>query len=226
MGPLDAPTDRLISVVKVVFNSMASSFRPSPRSFARVLSLIGLLALAASGLPQRADAEVYFDVRALLSGHFQRSERVTFVRVQPTSTERAAIEQRTGRPLARAAYNVFVAQTGGRVDGYAVVDEETGQHEPIRFAVFFDASGQVTRHEIVEYREAYGGEVRQDRFRRQFVGRGPASSYRLGDEIDSVSGATISARAMCAGVQRAAMLVEIARRRPTVAPAAARTASR
>lgn len=174
----------------------------------------------------RAEAEVYFDVRTLLTQHFQRSERVAFVRVVPSAAERAAIEQRTGRRLARASYNVFVARTASRIDGYAIVDEEIAQHEPIRFAVFFDANGQVTRHEIVEYREAYGGEVRHDRFRRQFVGRGVGSTFRLGDDIDSVSGATLSARSMCAGVQRAVMLVDIARRQTPSAASASRTASR
>lgn len=184
------------------------------------------VALVVLAWPSLADAEVFFDVRALLAAHFQRSARVSFVRVQLSAVERAAIEQRTGRSVARPAYNVFVAQTGSRIDGFAVVDEEIGQHEPIRFAVFFDANGHVTRHEIVEYREAYGGEVRRDRFRRQFVGRAATSSFRLGDEIDSISGATMSARSMCVGVQRAAMLVEIARRRAPTQTASVRTANR
>lgn len=194
------------------------------RSLGSRVAPLAALAIALVAWPALAGAEVYFDVRALLSSHFQRSERVSFVRVTPTAAERASIEQRTGRRAPRASYNVFVARTGDRVDGYAIVDEELGQHEPIRFAVFFDANGQVSRHEIVEYREAYGGEIRQARFRTQFVGRSATSAYRLGDDIDSVSGATISARSMCAGVQRAAMLVEIARRQ-SGAPAA-RTASR
>lgn len=146
--------------------------------------------------------------RRLLSEQFHASTRVSFARVGGASAERSAIERRLGARLAKPDYAVFVATTGARVDGYAVFDAERGQHELIDYAVFFDAAGVVTRVEVLEYREPYGEAIRGERFRRQFLGRRGSSGFRADHAIDVVSGATISSRSMCAGVQRAAVLVE------------------
>ncbi|MEM8593250.1 MAG: FMN-binding protein [Pseudomonadota bacterium] len=49
--------------------------------------------------------------------------------------------------------------------------------------------------QVMEYRESYGGEIKQSRFRDQFVGatlRPVKQSYALSKRIDGISGATIS----------------------------------
>jgi len=173
-------------------------------------ALLGALLVAGlCGAPSRgaAEAGVYTTVRALLSEVFRDSERVSYVRVTPDDEERSHIEARLGRPLPRGEYTVYVATTAGAVDGYAVFDEERGQHELISFGTFFDARGEITRVEVLAYREAYGDGIRAERFRRQFVGRDATSRFRPGQEIDAISGATISSRAMCTGVERASVLV-------------------
>lgn len=148
------------------------------------------------------------DPRALLAEQFRASERVTYVRVAPQGVERAAIEHRLGRPLPRGEYTFYVASTRGRVDGYALFDDERGQHELISFGTFFDAHGRITRVEVMAYREPYGDGIRSERFRHQFVGRTSASGFRPNDDIDAISGATISSRAMCVGVKRASVILE------------------
>jgi hypothetical protein len=100
-----------------------------------------------------------------------------------------------------------VAQGAGGVDGYAILDEEPGQHLPIGFAVKFSPAGVVLRQEIMVYRERYGDEVRDERFRRQFVGKTARDGLRPGEDIMAVSGATISSRAMAVGVRRALLLL-------------------
>lgn len=167
-----------------------------------------MIVLAGLGaLPGGASAEVFFTTRALLSDQFKRSERVTFVEVRPTHEQLQRIEQALGRKLPKAAYTFYVATTGGKVDGYALFDEERGQHEPISFATFFDAEGRVARVEVVAYREPYGDGIREERFRRQFVGKSGSAGFAPDRDIDAVSGATISSRSMCIGVQRASLLL-------------------
>jgi electron transport complex protein RnfG len=160
------------------------------------------------GVPSAAFAKDFFSVRELLSDQFKTSERVSFVRVHPTPEQAARLSSKIGRPLARTEYTVYYATTAGKVDGYALVDDELGQHEPITFATFFDREGQVTRVEIVTYREPFGDGVRSPRFRQQFVGRGAQSGFAPDRDIDAISGATISSRALCVGVKRATLLVE------------------
>jgi electron transport complex protein RnfG len=168
-----------------------------------------LLAVALLSWPtQLAQAEVFFTTRDLLSDQFRSSARVSFVHVKPTTEQLQRIEQRLGRRLPKRDYTFYVASTGGKVDGYALFDEERGQHEPISFATFFDADAKVTRVEIVAYREPYGDGIRAERFRRQFLGKSGRGGFALDRDVDAISGATISSRSMCIGVQRASVLLE------------------
>lgn len=167
---------------------------------------LALVLLAAR--PEPAAAKDYFSVRDLLAEQFKRSERVTFVRVKPTPAQAERLRASLGRSLPEREYTFYVATTAGRVDGYALFDEERGQHEPISFATFFDPQGHVTRVEIVAYREPFGDGVRSPRFREQFVGKDAASGFAPDRDIDAISGATISSRALCVGVKRAALLLD------------------
>ena len=171
-----------------------------------IVAALGLVAVAPTAAA--SGGEVYFTVRQLLADEFSGSERVSFVRVAPKSEVRAAIEKRLGRKLPHGEYTFYVARTGDHVDGYALFDEERGQHELISFGTFFDAQGKVTRVEVLAYREPYGDGIRAERFRRQFVGRGAVSGFRAEHDIDAVSGSTISSHAMCVGVQRASVLLD------------------
>ena len=77
------------------------------------------------------------------------------------------------------------------------------------------------RQEIVVYREARGDEVRDEHFRAQFVGKGADDAIDTDSDIQVVSGATISSRAMAVGVKRAVVLFD-----ELVKPTAVATASR
>lgn len=166
-----------------------------------VATLAGSL-LAASG-----DAQVYYSVRGLLAEQFRQSELVDFQRIQLTDQDRELLEKRLGQKLERKEYTFYVAHSGDHVDGYALFDREIGQHEYIDFATFFDGEGRVTRVEVVAYREPYGEGIRSKRFRKQFVGKEAASGFRPGHDIDVISGATLSARAMAKAVKRATLLL-------------------
>ena len=166
-----------------------------------------LLALAGSGLGAVGHAQVYYSVRGLLSEQFRQSQVVDFQRIQITAERRGAIERQLGQKLPKEEYIFYVAHSGDHVDGYALFDREIGQHEYIDFATFFDGEGRVTRVEVVAYREPYGGGIRSKRFRTQFVGKAAASGFRPGHDIDVISGATLSARAMAKAVERATLLL-------------------
>jgi len=169
--------------------------------FALVMIGVGLI-------PAPVGSQVFFSARGLLSSHFQKSERVEFVRVRPTGDSKRRVERKIGHALKRAEYTFYVARTAGRPDGFALFDSEKGQHEPIDVATFFDASGQVGRVEIVAYREAYGDGIRSNGFRKQFVGRTGRSTFRVGNDIDVISGATISSRSLTRAVHRATVLLD------------------
>lgn len=176
-------------------------------SYAFVWACLATLLIDAS-LPPRTGAVEFTTPQALLSQRFRSSERVTFVKVRPDAAQRSALQARLGRALPKPEYTFFVATSHGQPDGYALFDDELGQHEPISFATFFDAQGQITGVDVVAYREPFGDGIRAERFRKQFVGRTAASQFRSGSDIDTIAGATISSRSMCIGVERAAVLFE------------------
>ncbi len=92
-----------------------------------------------------------------------------------------------------------------RVDsllGFAVVGNVLGKDQPITFLVAIDPTDRLKDVDILVYREPYGGEVAYEPWRRQFRGKSARDSLRVGKEIRSISGATISVHAVTLGVRR------------------------
>jgi len=150
----------------------------------------------------------YFTTRAVLAEFFPRSEHVGYRTFALDKSMRARLAQRLGYAPVRDRYTIFVATSHGQIDGYAVVDDEQGLHQPITFATRLSPRGMVERVEIMVYREPRGDEVRDARFRKQFEGKTSQDQLRLNRDIDAVSGATVSSASLAVGVRRATVLVE------------------
>ena len=86
--------------------------------------------------------------------------------------------------------------------GFAAVGNVLGKDQPITFLVAIDPADRLMDVDILVYREPYGGEVAYEPWRRQFRGKTAADSVRVGREIRSISGATISVQAVTLGVKR------------------------
>jgi Na+-transporting NADH:ubiquinone oxidoreductase subunit NqrC len=77
-----------------------------------------------------------------------------------------------------------------------------GKHEFITYALALTPDGTIRGIEILDYRETYGGEIRNPNWRRQFVGKRSGSRLRLDEDIKNISGATLSSRHVTDGVRR------------------------
>ncbi|MFC4763949.1 FMN-binding protein [Dyella koreensis] len=86
--------------------------------------------------------------------------------------------------------------------GWFIADQVVGKHEFIPFAVAIDAQGAVKSVEILEYRETFGDQVRNEAWRAQFVGKTHDAPLKLGSDIKNISGATLSSRHITDGVKR------------------------
>jgi Na+-translocating ferredoxin:NAD+ oxidoreductase RnfG subunit len=100
------------------------------------------------------------------------------------------------------AGRVWKAQAGDRVIGQFVFDRVIGKHLFIDYAVALGPGGQVQRVEILQYRESYGGEVRQGSWLAQFIGKTRGSSLEINKDIRNISGATLSSLHVTEGVKR------------------------
>src|SRR5215469_3135438 len=94
------------------------------------------------------------------------------------------------------------AQAGDKLLGLFVVDHVIGKHLYIDYAVALDPAGRVMRVDILQYRESYGGEVRQASWLAQFVGKTSASQLTVDQDIRNISGATLSSHHVTEGVKR------------------------
>lgn len=178
-----------------------------------ILSRLTLaLALAASVVfvaPPAHAQTAYYSTESLLLSFFPDADRVTYAQVSLDHADLALLEERLGYRPDRADWTIFIALTGGDVTGFAIVDDELGQHEPITFGVRMDPAAVIDRVEVVVYREPYGDEVRDERFRRQFVGRDWREPIRVGHEIVAISGATISSHSLARGASRASAVLSV-----------------
>ena len=98
--------------------------------------------------------------------------------------------------------SVLRVSRGDSLLGYAAVGNVIGKDQPITFLVAIDPQDRLKDVDILVYREPYGGEVAYEPWRRQFRGKTTADSLRVGKEIRSISGATISVHAVTLGVRR------------------------
>jgi Na+-translocating ferredoxin:NAD+ oxidoreductase RnfG subunit len=115
-----------------------------------------------------------------------------------TADQQRQIEQLAGVPASRPQLRVWRAPTGGLF----IVDEVIGKHELITYALGLNADGSVRQIEILDYRESYGWEIRNQNWRHQFVGKTTADPVRLDRDIRNISGATMSCRHVTEGVKR------------------------
>ena len=91
-----------------------------------------------------------------------------------------------------------------------IVDEVVGKHEMITYALGISPDGSVKQIEILEYRESYGHEVAQEKWRAQFVGKTGSSVLKLNKDIENISGATLSAKHLTDGVKRLLVMYDLA----------------
>jgi len=68
--------------------------------------------------------------------------------------------------------------------------------------VALDLSGKVRRVDILQYRESYGGEVRDASWLAQFVGKTSGSALQVDRDIRNISGATLSSHHVTEGVKK------------------------
>src|SRR5438477_11857355 len=128
--------------------------------------------------------------------------------VKLTSVQRKAIEQASGVRVLHDEQQVWRVSGGG----WFIVDEVVGKHEFITYAAGLNLDGSVKQIEIMDYRETYGGQIRDQKWRAQFVGKTSKSTLKLDSDVKNISGATLSCRHITDGVKRLLAVYEIALR--------------
>jgi len=159
------------------------------------------VAVVAAAVPAPVTATVYLSIedaqRAMFPGDRFIPHPIAF-----TPEQRKAIAQASGAQPYDKVQRIWEARAGDKRAGWFMVDRVIGKHDYITYAVALTADGAVRGVEILEYRETYGGEIRNPKWRQQFVGKRPGAALKLDSDIKNISCATLSSKHVADGVRR------------------------
>lgn len=160
---------------------------------------IGVFLLAALSLPVPA-ADVYLPPERFLSEAFGGEVPKPSVLWISRAT-RDTVERILGHSA-----GALRARYWAKEDRTAWILEEIGKTEPITTGIVVD-NGAIMRINVLIYRESRGWEVRYPFFTDQFKGATLTAAHELDRNIDGISGATLSVRALTR-LARVALLLD------------------
>lgn len=127
-----------------------------------------------------------------------------------------SFSEKDGQPPVFKAYRTDPVSGEQQLVGYAfltpdVPPEEVGYSAPIEVLVGMDLEGRITGIEVLYYRESirsiWGDFLSTPGYQEQFAGKHISDAFRVGRDIDGISRATITVRAMSRGIRNSARRV-------------------
>lgn len=126
-----------------------------------------------------------------------------------TSAQKDKIKELSGVRQRWDTQQIWRVIKSGKTVGWFAVDEVIGKHEFITYGVGFTPDGHVTGIEIMSYRETHGGQIRDEAWRKNFVGKSLADPFKLDVDVPNNSGGTLSSRNVLDGVKRILVIQQI-----------------
>ncbi|MBC7217498.1 MAG: RnfABCDGE type electron transport complex subunit G [Candidatus Caldatribacterium sp.] len=173
------------------------------------LALTVVCALAALGL-----SFVYVVTRGRIAEEAKRELNEALTLVFPEGEEFASLNLTSLGVLPESKevkfLEVYEAKKGGKREGLVVKVASTGYGGPIVLLVGVSTEeGVITGIKVLEHQETpgLGSNVAEEAFLSQFLGKPLSSSFTVGEDIQAVSGATISSRAVARACAKVAELL-------------------
>ena len=149
-----------------------------------------------------AQATIYFTGDAVKKALFPNATRFADRSVTLTKEQMKAIAKAAGTRVTAAKVTALDAYGASGKLGTLFIDKVYGKHEFITYAVALDAAGAVKGVEVMDYRESYGDQIRQAKWRAQFTGKRYGQPLQIDKQIKNISGATLSCVHITEGVRR------------------------
>lgn len=93
-------------------------------------------------------------------------------------------------------HTLYRINTSKQAQGYAFVGKAPSKTDTFEYLVLFDNNFQIKKTAVLVYREDYGGEIASKRWLSQFMNKQDQLKFAYGDNINAISGATISVQSM------------------------------
>lgn len=153
-------------------------------------------------------AEVFMTEEQAVEIMLPKSARIRKELLRLSQEKKELVEQRIGWKFPEDSFEVYIGESGDKVDGYAMTHNTIGKHKHMTYMVGVDARGRCSDVELLVFREAKGSEVGRKRFNSQYDGKTVHDPIRINKDIINISGATMSVRSISAGVKRALVLID------------------
>jgi hypothetical protein len=170
--------------------------------------VVWALVVAALLATTAARATVFHAKDEALALAFPGSDRVEDRAVILTAAQKAEVEKRAHAPLESQLWTIYIGWRGDELLGYAVIDTHTVRTLPETAMVVLSPAGDVRRVEILAFYEP-PEYMAPERWTRQFDGHHLDDDMKLGAGVQGITGATLSATALTAGVRRVLALYAV-----------------
>jgi len=171
-------------------------------SLSKLIYPIGIVALFLSTI----EAGIKEDVETLLKNQFGEAAHLSMKKLILDRKTKSMVERKVHQHFFKDFIYAWTITEGESIKAYCLLDNVKGLSMPITFLVIYNPLGKILTTRVIKYREPYGGEIASQNWTAQFNGRNAESNYVVGDEIDGISGATISVYSMANGVRKLSVL--------------------
>lgn len=103
-------------------------------------------------------------------------------------------------PVILAENNLFKIYNNTNLIGYLYLGEAPSMKRKFDFIVLFSTDFTIKKSKVLIYREEHGKQIGSQRWLKQFIGLSLDDNPTYGENIDAISGATISASSMTKAV--------------------------
>jgi Na+-translocating ferredoxin:NAD+ oxidoreductase RnfG subunit len=148
------------------------------------------------------------EINNIIREEFSNDAEIIFSKYELPKNLKFEIERKVKQKFHSNFVYLYIIKFIENKVGYVILDNVFGKSLPITFLVLFDLKGNIISSHIIKYREQYGGAVKNKNWTRQFIGRNSDSSFEVGSNINSISGATIFVNSVTKGIKKLTLLIK------------------
>lgn len=112
--------------------------------------------------------------------------------------------------------NLFEIYDNDNLIGYLYLGEAPSMKRKFDYIVMFDTDCSIKKSKVLIYREEHGKQIGSQRWLKQFIGLSIDDTPTYGEDIDAISGATISASNMTKAVGDVLKSVQILKKKEVI----------
>lgn len=153
-------------------------------------------------------AQVFLAKDEALNRAFPEASKIVSKSVIITKAKLAKIEQLAQAPVKSKLYTFFVGMKQDQVLGYASIESAVVHSMPATFMIHLSPTGEVKDVVVLAFHESMNY-LPSNAWLKQFHGIQRPKDVKLGENIVSMAGATLSSRTIERGVRKAMAVLDV-----------------